>query len=98
MAKIVSFEIVSMERVPDPPVTDYSGGRYAPVWEAIKKAGRGETHAVRVACAGKKDLSYMRTQLRVKAKRAGMVLLSSRNAENTLAWFWLAPGDNGKTR
>lgn len=84
----VVWDVVSMDDVPSPPPGG-RGGRYALLFDAMLSLPSG--HSVRVACSGVKELTYMRNNLKTQAKRDGKRLLSSRNAQNTLAWFWLGP-------
>lgn len=85
----LKFEVVSMEKVPDPPVCR-GGGRYADLYDALRKLGLGEKSAVKVGCRDAKHLAAMRASLRKKAEADGKMLCSSRNVENTEAYFWLA--------
>ncbi len=65
------------------------GGEVVPLYLAIRQLPAGESHAIRVQVPeGRKRLSYIKQQLRKRAKRDGIMILSSRNAESTLAWFW----------
>jgi hypothetical protein len=86
----VTWDLVAMDEVPEPP-TGARGteSRYAPLYIALRKMPSG--HSLRVPFADKKEMSYAKTQLGGFAKKDGLRLLSSRNEENTLAWFWLGP-------
>lgn len=84
------WDIVGMVSVPQPPASRRDG-KYLALYVAIEALPPDESLAIKVPCSGPKQLNYMRTQLRVKAKLRGRKVLSSRNEDSTLAWFWLAP-------
>lgn len=92
--KELKFELVPMKDVPEPPAS-LSRGRWSPIWVAIKKLGFEQAQALRVPVADAKELNYARAQIREMAKRDGLRLLSSRNQDSTVAFFWaIKPGKN----
>ena len=87
--KELKFDVVAMKDVPDPPMSSRCGsGRYAILYRTVKDLGLGEKSAVRVPCTGAKEMTYMKSQLRKMAKGDGLRLLSSRDAESTIAFVW----------
>jgi hypothetical protein len=90
--KELKYDVVKMEQVPDPPMGSRSC-QFDSAWADIKKLGYAQKEALRVAALDKKRLTYMRSALQTIAKREGLRVLSSRNQESTVAFFWaIKPG------
>ena len=84
----MKLEVVSMDKVPDPPVSE-RGGKYSQIYDAVRRLGLGERQAVKISVTGLKNLYALRTSLRKKAEREEKFLCSSRNADCTEVYFWL---------
>lgn len=88
----IAWIVVRVADVPAAPRNTRGGGRYLPLYKALKALPAGQ--AVKLEFTphrhGKeRGLDSCRRQLRVNARKDGLALMSSRNAEGTLGWFWL---------
>lgn len=86
--KELKFDVILMKDVPDPPL-GFRGSQFDSLYAEIKRLGYVEKDAVRVPGLDKKRMTYMRSQLQAMAKREGLRMLSSRNQDSTVAFFWV---------
>lgn len=84
----VTWNVVSMEEVEDPP-SYRTPGKYRALYEALVTLPEGKV--AKVCFEGDKTVQYAKTHLKIYAKRDGLRLLSSRTADNKTGWFWLGP-------
>lgn len=85
--KELKLDVIPMKDVPDPPL-GFRGSKFDGLYAEIKKLGYAEKDAVRVSGLDRKRMIYMRARLQAMAKREGLRMLSSRNQDSTVAFFW----------
>jgi hypothetical protein len=96
MAEVSDFEVVPMGKVPAPPVK-FNASKYESLWKAISSLPPGEGEAVKYKCPDYvSQFSYVRLKMKKRAEAAGRRLLSSRNADSTVGYFWLEDEKKGK--
>ena len=81
-------DMVSMDAVPEPPISHRSG-KYADIFKKIQALG--PNRALRVKVPNEKVGYFARIELRKKATKAKRLLSSSREAGNLTWYFWLEP-------
>lgn len=86
----VKCRIVPMQQVPAPSLAGNSrGGWVCDLYVALLQLPGGEKNAIEVKRSSEKEIYSVRQQLRVKAKRDGRVLLSSRTPDRKTIYLWL---------
>jgi hypothetical protein len=93
----IEFKITPMSKVPDPPSNGFprrGEGRMQRLWRAIKEQPRdlADPPTIEVSFKNNKQFTALRGQLRAAAKKEGLMLLTSRTADNMRGWFWIHAG------